>query len=72
MTKLGLPELTGPFRGGSGIPNRIVRLSVATRTYHLTKDDDTPMSYNKKTIAVAAARRTLMLPVDLSDGAGAP
>eukprot|EP00959_Pyramimonas_sp_CCMP1952_P239142 4997726-Pyramimonas_sp.AAC.1 len=41
-TRLGLPELTEPFHGENGIPNSIARLSVATRTYHLTKDDDIP------------------------------
>eukprot|EP00959_Pyramimonas_sp_CCMP1952_P009092 189409-Pyramimonas_sp.AAC.1 len=72
MTRLGLPELTEPFHGDIGTPNSIARLSVATRTYHLTKDYDIPVSCSKQTTAVAAARRALKLPANLSGGAGVP
>jgi hypothetical protein len=72
LTRLGLPKLTDPFDGENGIPNSVARLSVATRIYHLTKDDVLPMTYQKRTTAVAAARHALKLPADLSGGAGAP
>ena len=69
LTKLGLPPTNIGYYGENGIMNPATRLGVATRLYHLQKDQ-TSIEPNKHYEATVAARHALRLPSDLSGGAG--
>jgi len=69
LTRLGLPSTNIGYDGENGIKNLATRLGVATRLYHILKDQ-TSIEPNKHYEATVAVRHALRLPADLSGGAG--